>query len=58
MACLIPPDFHWVVASRDGVIYSDSVIVGEQRIFVRYQVQSCIPGIYAFHMFISFVTAK
>lgn len=58
MACLIPPDFHWVVAWRDGVIYSDFVIVGERHIFVTYQVQSCIPGIYSFCMFISFVTVK
>lgn len=58
MACLIPPDFHWVVAWRDGVIYSDFVIVGEQHIFVTYQVQSCIPGISSFYMFISFVTVK
>lgn len=57
MACLIPPDFHWVVAWRDGVIYSDFVIVGEQHVFVTYQVQSGFQA-YSLYMFISFATAK
>lgn len=57
MACLIPPDFHWVVAWRDGVIYSDFVIVGEQHVFVTYQVQSGFQA-FSLYMFISFATAK
>lgn len=49
MACLIPPDFHWVVAWRERGMCLDFVKAQELHIFfVTDQIQAYIQSIY-FH---------